>query len=822
MANRGNITLNGQVTAADYDPEFENAEHLFRNVPASDRSIVLAKHPTKPIHWFRDLEPNMSFTIPPKVRLAVPVEITNPSIEEGYLPKLNLGNGIFAGEAAIRVQENIGIVMVVNPSNETVKVRIPPQELQSFDFHLEDASSEEEEPCEAGPANIVKNDQYNTPLKRIQKLKEMVPTDKLNELERAQVERILESYHDIFFLPGDPLGCAKDFTCKIRTSDEKPINRKQYRPPLEHTEEIKTQVRKMLSQGIIGPSESPYNSPLWIVPKKADSKGNKRWRLVIDFRELNKKTIGDSYPLPDISEILDKLGGAKYFSVFDLANGFHQITMDPEDREKTAFTSPDGHFEYLKMPFGLKNAPAVFQRMMNHILYGLTGTELYVYLDDIVVYAQDLNQHYERINRLFKRLKRQGVTLQPDKCRFLCKEVGYLGHLITENGVIPDPVKIQSLKNMPRPRNAKGVRSFLGFANHYRRFIDQFRWGEQEDFAFQELKTAICEDAILAYPDSSKPFIIATDASDKGLGAVLSQMDDNNEEHPIAYASRTLLDAETRYSEPERDCLAVFWATKHFKPYVYGRKFILYTNSSAMAWLRDTITPTSRQVKWRSLLHEYEFTVVHRKLKREQYADAFSENPVKQSDPEDEFSPSESDSEPESFNVLPITKSPTKPILKPESELPRKVNPRLRALNLDESTMASRIRLRRGSEGSGKERINYREARTYRPRLDSAPTGITTENPAKPSSVEAEPGKKKRGRPPSKLATTKLEITDKKPTDQTPKEKETEVDTIIDIIEADDPQNDPLLLLWTPTLLMHASSQRIKMSKLNILLHAKV
>ncbi|XP_011313474.1 uncharacterized protein [Fopius arisanus] len=241
-----------------------------------------------------------------------------------------------------------------------------------------------------------------------------------------------------------------------------------------------------------------------------------------------------------------------------------------------------------------------------------------------------------------------------------------------------------------------------------------------------------------------------------------------------------------------------------------------------MAWLRDTITRTSRQVKWRSLLHEYKFTVVHRQLTREHYADAFYENPVKQSDPENEFSSSESDSEPESFNVLPITKSPTKPILKPESELPRKVNPRLRDVNLDESTMASRIRLRRGSEGSGKERINYREARTYRPRLDSAPTGTTTENPAKPSSVEAEPGKKKRGRPPSKLATTKPEITDEKPTDQTPKEKETEVDAIIDIIEADDPQNDPLLLLWTPTLLMHASSQRIKMSKLNILLHAKV
>lgn len=196
--------------------------------------------------------------------------------------------------------------------------------------------------------------------------------------------------------------------------------------------------------------------------------------MVIDYRKINEKTLGDAYPLPNICDILDQLGGAKYFSVLDLASGFHQIPMDPADAHKTAFSTPHGHYQFSRMPFGLRNAPATFQRLMDQILTGLQGTELLVYMDDIVVYASSLREHDIKIEKLMKRLRAANLMLQPDKCEFLRHEVAYLGHIITDDGVRPDPQKIASVKNFPVPRNAKNVRQFLGLAGYYRRFIPDF------------------------------------------------------------------------------------------------------------------------------------------------------------------------------------------------------------------------------------------------------------------------------------------------------------------------------------------------------------
>jgi len=189
---------------------------------------------------------------------------------------------------------------------------------------------------------------------------------------------------------------------------------------------------------------------------------------------LNQKTIGDAYPLPNISEILDQLGSAKYFSVFDLAQGFHQIPMCPKDSPKTAFSTPYGHFEYKRMPFGLKNAPTTFQRLMDSVLTGLQDNELFVYLDDILVYARSLDEHKIKISRLMTKLRNANLRLQPNKCEFLRHEVSYLGHKISENGVKPDPEKIKAVQNFPIPRNQKNVKQFLGLVGYYRRFISNF------------------------------------------------------------------------------------------------------------------------------------------------------------------------------------------------------------------------------------------------------------------------------------------------------------------------------------------------------------
>ena len=333
-------------------------------------------------------------------------------------------------------------------------------------------------------------------------------------------------------------------------------------------------------------SDSSYNSPLWIVPKKPDAQGNRRWRMVIDYRALNEKTIGDAYPLPNITDILDQLGGAKYFSVLDLASGFHKIPMDSESRAKTAFSTPYSHLEFTRMPFGLKNAPATFQKLMDRVLSGLQGIELFVYMDDIVIYGKSLEDHASKLRALLGRLKQAGLALQREKCHFLKKDIAYLGHIISEDGEKTDPKKIEAVKNFPIPRRRKNIKQFLGLVGYYRRFIPQFakiakplnfllkggipfKWTKTQQAAFSTLRDISSSEPLLQYPDFTKQFIVTTDASNYALGAVLSQ-DEIGQDLPIAYASRTLNDAEVKYFTTEKELLTIVFAVQHFRTYLYG------------------------------------------------------------------------------------------------------------------------------------------------------------------------------------------------------------------------------------------------------------
>jgi len=283
---------------------------------------------------------------------------------------------------------------------------------------------------------------------------EHIELDHLNKEERMAVEESIKRNADWFYLPREPLGFTNVLQHRIHTNDNVPIHTSQYRFLPAHKVEIDRQVKE-LDQNIIKPSESPYNTPVWIVPKKAGSNGNRRWRMVLDFRSLNEKTIGDAYPLPNITDILDQLGGAKYFSVFDLASGFHQIRMHPDDSHKTAFSTSHSHYEFDRMSFDLKNAPATFQGLMDRILTAMQGTEIFVYLDDIVLYTNSLREHEIKFQKLINKLREAILKLQPEKCEFLRKEVSYLGHVINENGVHPDPKKIEVVKNFPIPKNQK-------------------------------------------------------------------------------------------------------------------------------------------------------------------------------------------------------------------------------------------------------------------------------------------------------------------------------------------------------------------------------
>lgn len=319
------------------------------------------------------------------------------------------------------------------------------------------------------------------------------------------------------------------------------------------------------------------------------------------------------YPLPNITDILDQLGSAKYFSVFDLASGFHQIPMAIEDAQKTAFSTPFGHYEYKRMPFGLKNAPATFQRLMDKVLTGLQGTELFVYLDDIVICASSLTEHAQKFNKLAERLRRANLKLQPDKCEFLRKEVTYLGHVISESGVKTDPKKIEAVKQFPRPRNAKNIKQFQGLAGYYRRFINNFShaakpltsllkkdkafdWREPQEEAFLKLRNHLCEEPLLIHPDFTKPFILTTDASAYAIGGILSQ-GEIGKDKPIAYASRLLNNAEQNYATIEKESLAIVYCTNHFRPYLYGNQFTILTDHKPLQWLHSIKDPTSRLIR---------------------------------------------------------------------------------------------------------------------------------------------------------------------------------------------------------------------------------
>jgi hypothetical protein len=332
-------------------------------------------------------------------------------------------------------------------------------------------------------------------------------------------------------------------------------------------------VKKLLWEKIIEESNSPWSSPILLVPKKVDASGQPKFRLVVDYRKLNEKTVGNVYPLPDITQILDQLGQAKYFSCLDLAMRYHQIDMDPNDVDKTAFSTKEGHWAYRRMPFGLKTAPATFQKMMNNMLSGLTGTRCFVFLNDIVLYANSLADHDRKLRDVFNRLRKHNLKLEPDKCKFLRKDVVYLRHKISEHGAEPDARKLEVIEHFPTPRTPKQLKSFLGLVGYYRRFIPQFSkvasllhkllkkdakyvWEASQEVAFQTLKQKLMSQPILQYPDFSKEFVLTTDASNEGAGAVLSQ-EPIGKDLPIAYASRKFSRAEQNYSTVEKELAAI-------------------------------------------------------------------------------------------------------------------------------------------------------------------------------------------------------------------------------------------------------------------------
>ncbi|GJQ86388.1 hypothetical protein Trydic_g8478 [Trypoxylus dichotomus] len=465
----------------------------------------------------------------------------------------------------------------------------------------------------------------------------LVRTEHLNPEEKRELLTLCTKYKDVFFYEQSDLTFTNAVKHEIRTTDNDPVFCKSFRYPYHLQQEIQNQIQKLLDNRIIRSSVSPYSSPVWIVPKKLDASGRKKWRLVVDYRKLNERTIEDKYPLPRIDEILDNLGKCSYCSTLDLAQGFHQIEMDPESIEKTAFVVNNGHYEYIRMPFGLKNAPSTFQRVMDNVLREYLHKFCFVYMDDVVIFSKSLHQHLAHIRQIFQKLKEYNLKVQLDKSEFLRKEVGFLGHVITPDGIKPNPSKIHAIQNYPLPKAIREIRAFLGLAGYYRRFIHNFarivqpltrclKKGTKIDCdnpdyinAFKHCKELLVNSPIIAYPDFDKTFCLTTDASNVATGGVLSQ-----NSKPIAFYSRSLNSAEKNYSTIEREHLAIVECCKHFRPYIFGREFLIETDHKPLVWLFFLKDPNSRLTRWRLRLEEFQYKIQYKKGKENMVADALS------------------------------------------------------------------------------------------------------------------------------------------------------------------------------------------------------
>jgi len=370
----------------------------------------------------------------------------------------------------------------------------------------------------------------------------------------------------------------------IPTITDEPIKLKPYKLSKQHSDILKNEIISLLNKRLIQPSHSPWAFPVLLVQKK-----NGKWRMCIDYRKLNNITIKDSYALPFIDELISSVKGATIFSALDLFSGYHQIPMNKKDIEKTAFTTKFGNYNFLVMPFGLTNAPASFQREMNRILLPLIGECLFVYIDDIVIYSRNIKEHMEYLRQVFEIFSKYNLSINLQKCQFFKKEVEVLGHVLTAEGLKTSPNKVQNIALWERPTNINQLRSFLGLASYYRKFIanfsirasplfkllkknSKFIWDDKCNDAFEDLRQCLLKDPILVYPDFNKPFIIRTDASTKGIGGVILQEEEDGMEHPISCVSRSLKPAEENYSITDLEGLALIYSLKKFRQYIISNK----------------------------------------------------------------------------------------------------------------------------------------------------------------------------------------------------------------------------------------------------------
>ena len=479
----------------------------------------------------------------------------------------------------------------------------------------------------------------------------------------------MKKNNDLFAKDENDLGRTNVLKHRINTENTEPIKQRAYRCSKEDKEETERQIKDLLEKGIVKRSHSPWSSPIVFVAKK-----NGKRRMCIDYRKINNVTKKDNHPLPRIDELLDTFEGKKWFTSLDLASGYWQVPIEEKDKEKTAFITHEGLYEFEVMPFGLCNAPATFQRMMHIVLGESLYKTVLVYIDDVIIYSETFEEHMIHIKEVFKKLRKTNLKIRAEKCSFAKQEIEFLGHIIGKDGIKVNEKLVEKVKNFPRPKSVTELRGFLGLASYYRRFIKDFakvakplnellkgsrkkkskwkkkqniceicnekghyedeclenkgkitgKWTNKQEESFEILKEKLTNAPIIKYPNWDKEFILHTDASGFALGEVLSQKGESEkDEHVIAYASKSLTESERKWSTTELECLAIIWAVEKFHYYLAGRKFKIITDHYALKWLKENALK-GRLARWILRLQPYDFEIIYKEGKKHKNADALS------------------------------------------------------------------------------------------------------------------------------------------------------------------------------------------------------
>ena len=564
--------------------------------------------------------------------------------DEGWIPE-----GIILLPTTIETSYGQGLALIANMSENEVKLRRK--------WRVGRAAKAEEVKKVREEEGVTKASIAGVELYRKRKSMEVKLNEELlNEEQVEEVRELLAKYEDVFAEEGGKIGKASGVKHRIPVTTTQAVRVPYRRIPPHQVAEVKGHIGELLEQGVITQSVSPYSAAIVVVRKKDGT-----LRLCIDYRQLNKVTIRDAFPIPRIEETVEALAGAKIFSTLDLAAGYHQIEVEGGDQHKTAFSTPFGHFEWKRLPMGLSNSPSTFQRFMERILGDRIFNTLLVYLDDIIVFSKTVEEHMGRLEELFARMREYGMKFKPKKCQLFEEEVIFLGFKVTRDGIMTDPGKIEAVKVWPKPKTVRDVRAFIGFCSFYRKFIKHFAhiaaplhqlmggdsrkniekdWDEYCQLAFEELKLKMVTAPVLQCPDFTQEFILETDASLKGLGAVLLQ-NHEGKNHPVSYASRGLRKSErnmANYSSRKLELLALKWAVCHkFRDYLVGKEFVVYTDNSPLSHL-ETSKFGAIESQWVNELQQFEFKILYKPGQDNTVADELSRLPGEiESESEEEY-----------------------------------------------------------------------------------------------------------------------------------------------------------------------------------------